>query len=73
MVQVSVMTDSYICYKVIMALCRQMRGKGIISGKEYALLEKHFAEKYGLKENDVFRDTDLLCSGYYGNITDDKN
>lgn len=66
------MSDSYICYKVTMALCRQMRGNGIISDKEYTLLEKLCAEKYGLDENDIFRDTDLLCRSTYGNITDDK-
>lgn len=50
-----------------------MRREGIVTDNDYVSLEKLYAEKYGLDENDIFRDTDLLCSGYYGNITDDKN
>ena len=67
------MSDSYIHYKIIMSVIRRMRREGIVTDNDYVSLEKLCAEKYGLDENDIFRDTDLLCSGYYGNITDDKN
>ena len=56
-------------YKSAMAQAQLMLFKGIITEDEYVIIDTMIAEKYGINSCSLFRDNDLLCGGFRGNMS----
>lgn len=56
-------------YQSAMAQARQMLTAHIITEADYYIIEAKFAEKYSLSPCSLFREIDLLYSGYRGNMS----
>ena len=61
--------DAVCSYKSVMAQARLMLLKGILTGREYAIIDTMIAEKYGLSSCSLFRENDLLYKERDGNMS----
>lgn len=57
-------------YFVSLQFAKRLIREGIISNKDYDLIEEKLAEKYGININSLYRANDLIDSKSRGNITD---
>lgn len=57
-------------YFVSLQFAKRLIREGIISNKDYNLIEEKLAEKYGININSLYRANDLIDSKSRGNITD---
>ena len=63
------LNDNQMRYLAAMAVFRQMRNTGLITGKEYADIDTTMLQKYGLSLCSILSDTRLITSQTRGNMT----
>ena len=62
------LNDNQTRYLAAMAVFRQMRSNGLITGKEYADIDTTMLHKYGLSLCSILSDTRLITSQTRGNM-----
>ena len=62
------LNDNQTRYLAAMAVFRQMRNTGLITGKEYADIDTTMLQKYGLSLCSILSDTRLITSQTRGNM-----
>lgn len=60
--------DALTKYKSAMAQAKIMLSKGLITQQEYTIIEAKMCGKFGINNNDLYREIDLINSDLYGNI-----
>lgn len=51
-------------YASAMAVARKMRDCGILTDKDYLIVEEAMLEKYSVPKASIYRDFDLLCPNF---------
>lgn len=51
-------------YITAMSAARRMRGSGILTDKDYLIVEEAMREKYGVPKGSIYRDFDLICPNF---------
>ena len=70
---VAVMNDAYRerleQYLASMLQAKQMLSMGILTPKDYAMIDTIMAEKYGISSCSLYRGIDLIYGGFRGNMS----
>ena len=64
--------DALTKYKSAMLQAKMMLSKGLITQQEYTIIEAKMCGKFGINNNDLYREIDLINSDLYGNIRHTK-
>lgn len=59
-------------YKTAMAQAKVMLSKGLISAKEYSVIETKMCGMFGINSDSLFRENDWINSCFRGNMTPTK-
>ena len=59
-------------YKTAMAQAKVMLSKGLISAKEYSVIETKMCGRFGINSDSLFRENDWINSCFRGNMTPTK-
>lgn len=59
-------------YKTAMAQAKVMLSKGLISAKEYSVIETKMCGMFGINSDNLFRENDWINSCFRGNMTPTK-
>ena len=59
-------------YKTAMAQANVMLSKGLISAKEYSVIETKMCGMFGINSDSLFRENDWINSCFRGNMTPTK-
>ncbi len=58
------MNEEVFGYVSAIAAARRMRDSGILTDKDYLIVEQAKREKYGVPKASLYRDFDLLCPNF---------
>lgn len=58
------MNEEVFGYVSAIAAARRMRDSGILTDKDYLIVEQAMREKYGVPKASLYRDFDLLCPNF---------
>lgn len=61
---VNIMDERVFSYVSAMSAARTMRDSGILTNKDYLIVEEALREKYGVPKASIYRDFDLLCPNF---------
>ena len=61
---VKAVDDRAFSYISAMVAARKMRNSGILTDKDYLIVEEAIREKYGVPKGSIYRDFDLLCPNF---------
>ena len=61
---VKVMDEQAFNYITAMAAARKMRDSGILTDKNYLIVEEAMRGKYGVPKGSIYRDFDLICPNF---------
>lgn len=61
---VKLMDEQAFNYITAMAAARKMRDSGILTDKDYLIVEEAMREKYGVPKGSIYRDFDLICPNF---------
>lgn len=59
-------------YKAAMAQAKVMLSKGLITAKEYSVIETKMCGMFGINSDSLFRENDWINSCFRGNMTPTK-
>ena len=64
--------DSLLGYKTAVAQAKEMLSKGLITPKEYSVIETKMCEKFGINSCSLYRENDWLYTLFRGNMSSIK-
>ena len=64
--------DAVASYKAAMAQAKALVLRGLLTPKEYGIIETKMCQKYGINSCSIYRENDWINTPFRGNMCSDK-